>query len=236
MIQTPCSLSSIPSVNRCGTDGVVEMTSALTLGLSHQEIAQWQQDLQSRLTRLEQHPEHGLGFIEEEVRQCALELQRQIVERAMQAKADALDENCPCCHTPLIQKKRRVRKTIHSYCGSVQRFRTHGWCKPCEHWVFPADAALGLLDNSTASPLVQEMSALLVSKMPCEQAEPVCARLTGLAISRSTLAREAQRQGDRAIPKREESTKPPVASLAPRTAIGWDQPPKPFTLVIQIDA
>jgi hypothetical protein len=33
------------------------------------------------------------------------------------------------------------------------------------------------------------MCALLVSKMPCEQAEPLTERLTGIKISRSTLAR-----------------------------------------------
>jgi predicted membrane protein len=235
MLSTPGSLSSTV---QHGADGALQMTGAatMTLGLSPEALAQWQADLQSRLARLEQHPEQGLGFIEEQVRQSTLELQRQIVERAMQAKADAIDETCDCCHTPLIQKKQRVRKTVHSYCGLLQLFRTHGWCKSCEQWVFPADAALGLLDNSTASPLVQEMSALLVSKMPCEQAEPVCARLTGLTISRSTLAREAQRQGDRAIPKREDQSKPSMASLAPHPPLGLDQPPKPFTLVLQIDA
>jgi hypothetical protein len=103
--------------------------------------------------------------------------------------------------------------------------------------VFPADNALGLFDNSTASPLVQEMSALLVSKMPCEQAEPVARRVAGIQLSRSTMAREAQRQGERAIQMREEQTTAPVATKPPTalTAAGLDQPPKPFTMVIQVD-
>ena len=203
-----------------------------------EDLACWQRDLEHRLQRVQEHPEQGLGFIEEQVRQCTLELQRKVVERAMQAKADAVDECCPCCQTPLIEKKRRVPKTIHSYCGAVRLLRTHGWCPQCEQWVFPADSALGLFDHSTASPLVQEMCALLVSKMPCEQAEPVAQRVAGIPLSRSSMAREAQRQGERAIQMREERTSDPVATLPPaaKAAVGLDQPPKPFTLVIQIDA
>src|SRR5439155_2180626 len=125
-----------------------------------------------------------------------LELQRKAVERAMQAKADAVGAQCPCCQRPLIEKKYRVPKTIDSYCGKLRLHRTHGWCKGCRQWVFPADAALGLCPDSTASLLVQEMSALLVTKMPAEQAEAVSGRITGRKLSRSTLAREAKRQGD----------------------------------------
>jgi len=217
---------------------VQAITSGFYPSIRPEDLAHWSHDLETRLDRIQQHPEQGLGFIEEQVRQCTLELQRKIVERAMQAKADAVDECCPCCHTPLIEKKRRVLKTIHSYCGPVGLRRTHGWCRQCEQWVFPADAALGLFDNSTASPLVQEMCALLVSKMPCEQAEPVASRVAGIHLSRSTMAREAQRQGERAIQMRQEQTKTPALAPPPTAtaAAGLDQPPKPFTLVLQIDA
>ncbi|MEO8428691.1 MAG: hypothetical protein ABI651_16450 [Verrucomicrobiota bacterium] len=237
-------MSSVPTIstNRAAPSPVPrvakEILSLAPPALAPEELVQWREDLQVRLERIHQHPEQGLGFIEEQVRQCTLELQRKVVERAMQAKADSIDEHCPCCQTPLIEKKRRVPKTIRSYCGSLRLFRTHGWCKGYEQWVFPADTVLGLLNNSTASPLVQEMSALLVSKMPCEQAEAVCARVAGIELSRSTLAREAQRQGERAMEKRQEQTdtpKPgPAAAMA--RSVGMDQPPKPFTLVIQIDA
>jgi len=145
----------------------------------------------------------------------------------MQAKADAVAEHCPCCQTPLIERKRRVPKTIHSYGGPLQLLRTHGWCKQCEQWVFPADVALGLGEHSTASPLVQEMCALLVSKMPCEQAESVVTRVAGMALSRSTLAREAQRQGERAIQQRQVLSAAPVCLPLPGLVLGRDQPPKP---------
>jgi hypothetical protein len=217
---------------------VQEITLEQKSSILPEDLADWTQDLEARLDRVQQHPEQGLGFIEEQVRQCTLELQRKVVERAMQAKADAVDECCSCCQTPLIERKRRVPKTIHSYCGPVRLFRTHGWCRKCEQWVFPADAALGLFDDSTASPLVQEMCALLVSKMPCEQAEPVAGRVAGIHLSRCTMAREAQRQGDRAIQMRQEQTTTALAVPSPPAlaVAGLDQPPKPFTMVIQIDA
>lgn len=216
---------------------VQEITTSLNPSILPEDLAAWTQDLESRLDRVQQHPEQGLGFIEEQVRQCTLELQRKVVERAMQAKADAVDECCPCCQTALIERKRRVPKTIHSYCGPVRLLRTHGWCQKCEQWVFPADAALGLFDHSTASPLVQEMCSLLVSKMPCEQAEPVVSRVAGIQISRSTMAREAQRQGERAIQMRQKQVDAPLQAPAPaKLVVGLDQAPKPFTLVIQIDA
>lgn len=205
-----------------------------------EDLAQWRQDLEARLGRIQQHPEQGLGFIEEQVRQGTLELQRKVVEKALQAKADAVEECCPCCQTPLIERKRRVPKTLHCYCGAVRVHRTHGWCQRCEQWVFPADTVLGLHPNSTASPLVQEMCALLTSKMPAEQAEGLSQRVTGIQLSRCTLAREAQRQGERALAMRQEQiTRPvfvPPKVQAGQRAAGLDQPPKAFTLVIQLDA
>ena len=219
---------------------VDEITSQIQPDLLLAQIEHWREDLQERLQRIQDHPEEALGFIEEHVRQCTLQLQRKLVQRAMQAKADAVDENCPCCQEPLIEKKRRVAKTINSYCGALRLHRTHGWCKRCKEWKFPADTALGLGADSSASPLVQEMCALLVSKMPAEQAEPLSQRLTGIRLSRSTLAREAKRQADRAIQMRHEQTTqalfvPPKPKEA-KALVGFDQAPKPFTLVIQIDA
>jgi hypothetical protein len=44
------------------------------------DIARWRDDLQARLARVQQHPEQGLGFIEETICQSALELQRALVQ------------------------------------------------------------------------------------------------------------------------------------------------------------
>jgi len=112
------------------------------------DIARWREDLQARLARVQQHPEQSLGFIEETIRQSALELQRALVQKAMQAKADAVDEKCPDCQRPLRDKKRRVARNIDAYCGKVRLRRTHGWCAGCQKWFFPADRVLGLQEDS----------------------------------------------------------------------------------------
>jgi hypothetical protein len=202
-----------------------------------QDIDHWREDLRQRLEQVQQHPEQGLGFVEEHVRQASLRLQCLLVQKAMQDKANALEEKCPDCGAPLCHKKRRVVRWVEAYCGKVKLMRTHGWCTHCEHWVFPADRALGLRADSTASPLVQEMCALLVSKMPAEQAEALSLRVTGRRLSRSTLGREAQRQGDQAMGVRQKLVEATVVQ-APlvKGAAGLDHPPEPFTLIIQLDA
>src|ERR1019366_8914993 len=207
--------------------------------LLEQDIARWRADLRKRLEQIQQHPEQGLGFIEEHVRQATLQLQRLLVQKAMQDKADTVDEACPDCHGRLGHKKRRVPRWVDAYCGKVKLLRTHGWCPHCQQWVFPADHVLGLRDDSTASPLVQEMCALLVSKMPTEQAEALSLRVTGRSLSRCTLAREAQRQGESALVVRQRLVDAPVglpSESKNKAARAGDTPPEPFTLVIQIDA
>lgn len=228
---------------RCSSAALEELSDEiLTHGQKHlleQDIAYWRQDLCQRLEQIQQHPEQGLGFIEEHIRQATLKLQCLLVQKAMQDKADAVDEVCPDCHGPLCEKKRRVPRSIDAYCGKVKLLRTHGWCARCAQWVFPADRMLGLREDSTASPLVQEMCALLVSKMPAEQAETLSLRITGRRLSRSTLAREAQRQGDNALQVRQQLVEAPVwvASASPtKAALLAESSPQPFTLVIQIDA
>jgi hypothetical protein len=66
--------------------------------LLEQDIAHWWEDLQQRLDKIQHHPEQGLGFIEEYVRQASLRLQCLLVQKAMQDKANAVDECCPDCH------------------------------------------------------------------------------------------------------------------------------------------
>jgi hypothetical protein len=215
---------------------VDEIVSHGEESLLEQDIARWREDLQKRLEQIQQHPEQGLGFIEEHVRQATLQLQRLLVQKAMQDKANQVDEKCPDCEGPLHHKKRRVARWVDAYCGKVKLLRTHGWCPHCRQWVFPADRVLGLRDDSTASPLVQEMCALLVSKMPAEQAEALSLRVTGRSWSRSTLAREAQRQGESALSLRQRLVEAPVF-VAPasktKAALSVEQPAQPFTLVIR---
>lgn len=231
---------------------VDEITARCPPGLPEADLRQWSEDLRARLQRVQQHPEQNLGFIEEHIRQSALQLQCLLVQQAMQAKAEAVEENCPDCQRPLIDKKRRVERSIDAYCGKVKLQRTYGWCPHCQKHSFPADRVLGLREDSHASPLVQEMSALLITKMPAEQAEAISLRVTGRGLSRSTMARQAQAQGERAITIREQLIQGPVSAPAPpapltpsptppaeiKLTAGLDQPSSAptSTLIIQIDA
>ena len=193
----------------------------------------WSRDLTQRLGHVVDRTGYGLGHIEETVRQSVFAIQCQLVEQAMQAKADGTPTVCVKCLKPLIETKRAIQKTIKIYCGYVKLKRAYGFCPGCKTWCFPADFALGLLENSTASPLVQEMSALLVAKMPAAQAEDIIQRVAGISLSRSTMAREAQRQGERGIQEYSQMIQDAGRGILPKQAI---PSPKGGTVVIQIDA
>jgi hypothetical protein len=73
--------------------------------------------------------------------------------------------------------------------------------------------------------------------MPAEQADALSLRVLGRSLSRSTLTRQAQAQGEHAITVRQRLIDAPVVGPPSTKAIlPGDQPPEPFTLVIQIDA
>jgi len=42
---------------------IQEITSELKPSILPEDLAHWSQDLESRLNRVQQHPEQGLGFI-----------------------------------------------------------------------------------------------------------------------------------------------------------------------------
>lgn len=175
------------------------------------------------------------GHLEEIVRQDGQKLQRWLIERAMQDRADLVPVKCSSCGGKLVRRCTQKTRPIRTLCGPIQFTRTGGYCHRCEQTHYPADFSLGLGENSTASPLVQEVSALLVAKMPAEQAEDISQRVCGLRLSRASLAREAQRQGDRAqalLASQNPAQNPTLVAQA-RATLG---PEKPFTLVLQIDA
>lgn len=204
--------------------------------LTDAEIQTWRQDLNARLATIQQHGEQNLGFIEEHIALATQEPMRLLAERAAQAKANATPCQCLECQLEL-QHQKYLARTIDSRFGPLRVFRKYGWCPGCEQWQFPADHALGLSRNAPASPYLQEMAALLVSKMPPEQAALVAQRL-GLKLSRCTLDREAHRQGLKAEAARaahlsQLDTLKGLQSLAAATE---GPPAQPFTLVIEIDA
>jgi hypothetical protein len=204
--------------------------------LSDAELHAWRQDLEARLHVIQQHPEQNLGHLEEEIARATKETLRLVAQRAAQAKANATPCHCHHCQRELVRQKYLAR-TIDSRFGPLRLWRRYGWCARCEQWQFPADYALGLGRQAPASPYVQEISALLVSKMPPEQAVLVAERL-GLNVTRCTLHREAHRQGLKAQERRAQTLAQldsweRIQQLA---AQAEGSPPAPFTLVIEIDA
>lgn len=213
--------------------------AALTVTRAHltdAELQEWRQDMEQRVERILQHPEQNLGHLEEALAQAAREPLRRMAERAAQTKANATPCLCPTHQTPLKHTRTLDRK-IDSRFGRLQLFRAYGRCDLCDCWYFPADLVLGLNSHSSASPYLQEVTALLNAKMPSAQAVEVAARF-GLDLSRCFIHREAHRQGLKAQAVR-------AASLAELDT--WEAIQKsashhegrstaPFTLIIEIDA
>ena len=204
--------------------------------LTDAELQAWRQDMDARLQRIQQNKDQNLGHIEEELARSAKEPLRLLAQRAAQVKANATPCQCLHCQSQLSDQKLLSRR-LDSRFGGLLLWRRYGWCAQCQEWQFPADHALGLGRQAPASPYLQEISALLVSKMPAEQAVLVAQRL-GLDLSRCFLHREAHRQGLKAEKQRAQA----VAELDRWEDIqklaryGEGPPAQPFTLVIEIDA
>lgn len=216
-----------------------ELAAALAVERTHltdDELKDWRDDMQQRLHKIHENPEQNLGFIEEEVARGSREPLRLLTERAAQAQANATPNLCPH-HKTQLQREQVLARSIDSRFGRLKIYRRYGWCEECDAWHFPADLVLGLNKNSSASPYLQEVTALLNTKMPSEQAVDVASRF-GLELSRCRIHREAHRQGLKAQEVRnaqlaqldswERIQELAAQSDGPATA--------PFTLVMEIDA
>jgi hypothetical protein len=197
-------------------------------------VAHWQARLTAGLNQSVQASDESLGHLEEQILHETRGLERTLLEEAAQKKADQTPPVCPVCGNRLSRCTRDHARTFHSRFGPVTVKRLRGWCRRCKAWRYPADQALGLSDTGGASPSVQEMAALTVSKMPVNEASAVIERLTGVKLPPATLDREARRQGQRADKKRAQLDE------QMRTGQGVQQvlplPKEPFTLVIELDA
>ena len=237
-----------PEQNQRLTDAIMDAASAKAAAagqaaslakaqLAESEIQAWLKDMDARLEVIFAHPEQHLGHIEEDLAQAVKEPLRLLAQRAAQVKANTTPCQCHECQGQLTQQKFLCR-TIHSRFGPLTVWRRYGWCPRCGEWHFPADYALGLGRKAPASPYLQEISALLVSKMPAEQAVLVAQRL-GLDFSRCGLHQEAHRQGLKAQEWRAQflgqlDTWEKIQQVASAASEG--PPSAPFTLVIEIDA
>jgi hypothetical protein len=175
--------------------------------------------------------DQNLGHLEVQAGRDVQDLLRAALERGAQAKADATPPLCPVCRQKLTRLSADQPRTFESRYGSITVKRTRGYCKRCRKWRVPADTALGLEESAGYSPAVQEMAALLASKMPVEEASAVLEHLTGVKLPRATLDREARRQGERAQAVRTELDRQ-AAAQKPQLELTLE----PYQMIIQMDA
>jgi hypothetical protein len=187
--------------------------------------------LEQSIRRLVNASDQNLGHLEVEALGDVQELLRQAVERGAQAKADATPPKCPLCGGPLSRLSPGHARTFECRFGSISVQRTRGYCKRCRKWRIPADAALGLEESAGYSPAVQDMAALLASKMPVEDASAVLKHLTGVKLPRATLDREAKRQGERAQRLRTQLDQQPAAPN-PQLELSLE----PYQMILPLDA
>ena len=197
-------------------------------------VADWRERLTAGLNQSVQASDQTLGHLEEQILEQTRGLERQLLEEAAQKKADQTPPVCPVCGHPLSRRTEDHRRTFHTRFGPVTVKRLRGWCRRCKQWRYPADQAMGLSDTGGASPSVQEMAALTVSKMPVKEASAVIERLTGVKLPSATLDREARRQGQRADKKRTQLDEQMRANQGAQQML--PRPRAPFTLVIELDA
>jgi hypothetical protein len=187
-------------------------------------------EMEQLASDLMENNDQNLGNLEEGFFKSIMQVAREALERAAQNKADSAPFTCPQCGGPL-SKKRRTKTTVQTRFGLIVIKRNRGYCPKCKEWSCPADLALGIENGRT--PYVEEMAALLASKMPLAEAVPVMRRSTGIFLPRATLGRAVRTIGERALAKRNE-----VDELA-RQGLGLKLPLEsepPFTLALQIDA
>jgi hypothetical protein len=218
-------------MNNCCVQSVPPDSSYKTL---EQPVLAWVARLTAGLNRSIPNKNQTMGDLEREILQQTQGLERKLLEEASQRKADQSPPVCPVCGNKLSRLSEGHERTYQTRFGLVTIRRSRGWCKRCKAWCFPADYALGLEEAGSASPSVQEMAALMASKMPVAEASRVIEHLTGVKLPPATLDREARRQGKRAERKRKEMDEQMSQGKGSEHCAPLS--PQPFTLVIEIDA
>jgi hypothetical protein len=178
--------------------------------------------------------DQNLGDMEIQLERQSRELLRMATEKAAQKKAEVTPPVCPVCQQRLSRVTGDHRRSFECRFGTITLGRSRGYCRRCRKWRFPADTVLGLEETAGYSPRVQEMAALLASKMPVGEASVVLEHLTGVKLPRATLDREARRQGERARQvRRQQDEQARSASAKPaQTELVLE----PYQMIIQMDA
>ena len=208
------------------TSRPVSSSEPLTVLAAHAACA-----LEHAIQRFTLASDQNLGHLEGQAAQDVQNLLREATQRGAQAKADATPPRCPVCQQKLTRLSADHPRTFETRFGAITVKRTRGYCKRCHKWRVPADAALGLEETAGYSPSVQEMAALLASKMPVEEASVVLERLTGIQLPRATLDREARRQGERARRLRSQ-----LDQQAATQKQQLELTLEPYQMIIQMDA
>jgi hypothetical protein len=177
--------------------------------------------------------DQNLGDIEVQIERQSREVLRQATEKAAQKKAEVTPPICPMCRQKLSRVTGGHGRSFESRFGTIRVERARGYCKRCRKWRFPADVALGLEETAGYSPRVQEMSALLASKMPVAEASAVLEHLTQVKMPRASLDREAKRQGQRAQKLRDQMDK--EASLTAARTVQTELVLEPYQMILQMD-
>jgi len=201
-----------------------------------QPLLDWQRRLVAGLDRNIDDQGHTLGHIEEEIARKTRDLERTVAEEVAQKKAATAAPVCPVCKARLTRMTQGHKRTLQTRFGPITIQRSRGWCRKCKEWRYPADDLLGIAGGGSASPSVQEMAALVGSKMPMTEASAVIERLTGVELPPATLHREAARQGKRAQDLRDQLDAGMKSALGTAQKVRVTDEGKPFTLVIEIDA
>lgn len=220
-----CCVSSVPHHGSYETFG--------------QPVAAWTERLSAGLHRSVQAADHTMGHLEEEILHQTQEVERALLTEAAQQKADATPPVCPVCGRKLTRRTRGHSRTYQTRFGRITLRRLRGWCRRCREWRYPADHALGVAETGGASPVVQELAALAVSKLPVAEASAVIERMAGVKLPRATLDREARRQGQRAQRERtarDAQMRTPEAGQQYVPELQRVGPHEPFVLIIEMDA
>ena len=152
-----CCLNSVPQ-----SDSRFETFAA--------PVADWAARLTAGLTRSVRVRGQTLGHMEEEILQQTRGLERKLLEEAAQKKADQSPPVCPVCGHPLTRQTRDQERTYQTRFGPVTIRRLRGWCRHCRAWRFPADHALGLSAEGSASPGCKRWRPWSPAK--CRRAKP----------------------------------------------------------------
>ena len=169
-------------------NGIEGGMSATSSPATIKDRSVWAESLAATATRLAEALEQevrafvmasdeNLGDIELQIEQQSRELLRVAAEKAAQRKAEVTPPVCPVCQKPLSRVTQGHQRSFECKFGTITIGRTRGYCKRCRKWRFPADTVLGLEESAGYSPRVQEMAALLASKMPVSEASAVLEHL-----------------------------------------------------------